>query len=438
MKLLSIVGILLIFVSCSSNKSPSKISKVEKDKNEDNLIIQQYFVFTSFAPNLSTQGCTNSVFRVKWPTFSIQEIKADSSTCFFNGESVFSSHAHMQAKTNNGDVVFSSNSENIEENINSGIKHIYYWDQDTYKFERIDKGLDALEPNDHAMAPVVSADGRFVCYSSAANNIVENDTNNNYDIFLYDRIQHSTIRIQNGLSQPNGPSGECSISRDGKILAFASTASNLVPGDLNAVSDIFVYNIETQNLEIASVTSSETQGVEQATSPYISGNGRYIVFLSDQLDSDGDNNVDLFLRDREAGLTHKVSKAVDEEEIDSYLVYGSIDDSGRYIVYCSGSTNIVPSVTDGIGQIYLYDRISDTTKLISHSSINAAGNNYSNTPNITPDGKYIVYHSSSTNLTNDSVYGSDIYIYDIQNQTNHLLSKKEDGTPADSNSAIEY
>ena len=109
---------------------------------------------------------------------------------------------------------------------------------------------------------MISADGRFVAFSSYASNLVPGDTNGWYDVFIHDRQTGRTQRVSvsSGGAQGNGNSNSPGISADGRFFAFASAAGNLVPGDTNNLADVFVHDRQTGETQRVSVSSGGAQG----------------------------------------------------------------------------------------------------------------------------------------------------------------------------------
>ena len=129
----------------------------------------------------------------------------------------------------------------------------------------------------------ISADGRYVAFISDASNLVPGDTNGVTDIFVYDRQTGTIERVSVAADGTQGNGGSCqpSISADGRYVAFSSYASNLVPGDTNGISDVFVYDRQTDTIERVSVAADGTQGNSYSWQPAsISADGRYVAFSS--------------------------------------------------------------------------------------------------------------------------------------------------------------
>ncbi len=136
--------------------------------------------------------------------------------------------------------------------------------------------------NGSSFYPSISADGRYVAFYSDATNLVAGETNVKYDVFVYDRKTHKTRRVSvsSGGQEGNGNSLAPSISADGRYVAFHSYASNLVAGDSNNIVDVFVYDRRKHKTRRVSVSSGGQQGNSFSLDPSISADGRYVAFHS--------------------------------------------------------------------------------------------------------------------------------------------------------------
>lgn len=197
----------------------------------------------------------------------------------------------------------------------------------------------------------LSKDGRYLAFDSSANYIVPNDTNSNQDIFVCDRVLNTFTRISvlsNGL-QGNGASTRPIISDDGSHVVFSSYSSNFVPGDTNNVNDIFVHNRNTGEIKLVTATPSGTTGNSYSyngSGNCISKDNRYVVFQSDAsnlVDGDTNRHSDIFIRDLTTGKT----KCIDYTEDGSYRPVISLD--GKYILFFSYAR-----LTSNDGTLYLY------------------------------------------------------------------------------------
>jgi Tol biopolymer transport system component len=228
---------------------------------------------------------------------------------------------------------------------------------------------NGAQGNRQSTAPSISADGRYVAFASLASNLVSGDTNNEPDIFVHDRETGQTNRVSvaSDGTQGNGGSYMPSISADGRYAAFKSSASNLVPGDTNGYEDIFVHDRETAQTERVSVASDGTQGNHWSSYLVISADGRYVAFASlasNLVSGDTNNELDIFVHDRETSQTKRVSVASDGAQADGGSWYNpSISADGRYVAFGSVASNLVPGDTNGMQDVFVHDRGTDDAYL---------------------------------------------------------------------------
>jgi Tol biopolymer transport system component len=312
---------------------------------------------------------------------------------------------------------------------------------------RISIDSNGNEGNNNALNPVISADGRYVAFDSDATNLIPNDTNEDIDdIFVRDRQTDTTrlISLSNGGIQGNNASLDPSISADGRYIAFQSVASNLVTGDTNATSDIFVRDLQTNSISRVNLSSSGIQANNYSNNPSISADGRFVAFYSEAsnlVSNDTNGEPDIFVRDLQNNTTQRVS-------IDSNGIQGNsgsfqqpeISADGRYVIFESDATNLVPNDTNNARDIFVRDLQNNTTRCVSVNSNGVLGNGSSFFPAVSADGRYAVFESDADNLvpndTNNGIGGdiNDIFIHDLQTGATRLVSLSSDGTQGNSNS----
>jgi hypothetical protein len=259
------------------------------------------------------------------------------------------------------------------------------------------------EGNWASYSPSISARGQFVVFESQASNLVPLDTNWVYDVFLRDRRTGTTTRISvdtNGV-QANGDSYGASISLDGRFVTFYSSASNLVPGDTNGVSDIFVHDITTSTTTRVSVDSAGGEANGQSYYSSISATGRYVVFGSHASNLvAGDTNAwsDIFLHDRSSGITSRVSLDSSGAQANNRSEYPEISAAGRRVVFESWASNFVASDTNGSPDVFVRDLLSGTTVCASIDPSGIPGNGGCSYPSISGDGRVVGFASGASNL----------------------------------------
>ncbi len=308
--------------------------------------------------------------------------------------------------------------------------------------ERISVNSNGIEGNGASSMPSISGDGRFIAFWSEADNLVSGDTNETRDIFVHDQQngQITRVSVASDGSQGNNSSGSygIDISSDGRFVAFESHASNLVLDDLNDDPDIFVHNRETGQTTIVSVSTAGSLGNAESYSPSISADGRYIAFhsnASNLVPDDTNNMMDVFVNDHITGETSRVSVASDGTQGDYHSLDPSISGDGRYVAFASTATNFA-SAEQFLSYIYIHDRDTGQTSLVSVDSEGTPANSYSFGPSISGNGRYVSFTSGADNLVSGDVNESDdVFIHDFQSGQTILVSIASNGTQGNNDSA---
>jgi Tol biopolymer transport system component len=300
-------------------------------------------------------------------------------------------------------VAYASNSPAIVTGDTNVDFDIFVRDRKTGTTERITNGLNGLQPLGDSTAPVISADGRYVAYDSDAPNLVPGDTNLVSDVFEYDRVSKHTVRVSVGLqgAQADDSSEEPSINADGRYVVFTSRATNLVTGDANSTTDVFVHDLKTGRVEAASVRSGEKAPPNdfrftpsQSSAHAISADGRYVIFYSENgsfvpHDSDTSGSVyDAFVHDRKTGRTERVSVASSGAELNvggkpvtySEAIYAAMSPDGRYVAFYQEQAPF--PLADPNEYAVVHDRVTGSTETISY-----IGQSSATPPPCTTDGQ---------------------------------------------------
>jgi len=301
--------------------------------------------------------------------------------------------------------------------------------------ERVDLGPGGTEGNGAADLPwppssVISADGRFVAFMSASNNLVSVDTNQTWDVFVRDRLAGVTelMSVDTSGAQANGVSGlyGITITPDGRYVAFESAASNLVPGDTNGVRDVFLHDRTTGVTERVSLDSHGAQGNASSMYPELSSDGRFVAFMSQASNLvAGDTNAasDVFIRDRLTSVTERVSLSTTNVQGNDYSTKPAISSNGRFVAYESLANNLTAGDTNGALDIFIRDRQYQTTTRLSVASNGAQGNGHSTQAVISASGRIVSFTSTASNLVGGDTNGVvDVFVRDSQAGTTERMS----------------
>lgn len=315
----------------------------------------RYVAFTSGASNL-VSGDTNGVddiFVHDLQTGLTTRVSESSGGIQANGGS------NIAACSGDGQyIVFISSASNLVAGDTNGARDIFVRDIQTGTTNRVNVSSSGAQMNSgNCFHPSISASGRYVVFGSSGSNLVLNDTNNKYDVFLRDIQLGITTRLSVDLNgnQGNGDSGRASISADGLVVCFKSTASNLVVNDTNGTWDIFVHEVQSGLTTRVSVGSGDDEGDDESQSSSISADGRYIVFGSKSQLVAGDTNHlnDIFVHDRQTGITSRVSNDTKGNAGNGGCSFPFISGDGTYVVFGSGSSNLIANDTNGKFDVFV-------------------------------------------------------------------------------------
>lgn len=295
------------------------------------------------------------------------------------------------------------------------------------------------QANDGSQDGYASANGRFVAFASDAPNLVKNDTNDSTDIFVHDRQTGKTTRVSvksNG-KQANGPSRDPSISNNGRYVAFESSASNLVKNDFDSVDDIFVHDRvtgKTKRVNIRTQKGTVLGTLADSSDPEISGNGRYVVFASMTtflVNGDDNDSSDVFIHDRKRNKTKLISKHTNGSIGGNTSKHPAISDDGRFVAFESFAVNLVPGDSNGDEDVFLRDRKKGTTTRVSVTSAGLQGEGESDDPDISGNGRFIGFETHALLTAGDVSSTRDVVIHDRLKKKTKLVSKSSSGERGD-------
>ena len=298
-------------------------------------------------------------------------------------------------------LAFESDSEEVVPEDGNGVRDIFVRDRKTGENQRVSVPTAGGEADGASGGAAISGSGRYVAFSSAATNLAAEDDGVFTDLFLHDRKTGVTTRVSRPLPGPeevDGDSYSPFVSRNGRFVAFSSAASNLVEDDGNGARDAFVWDRKTGLLARVSVSSA---GVESETGGDVAGisaNGRYVSFVSSSptlVTGDMNGEDDVFVHDRKLGTTRRASLASDGSEAEGQSYGGSLSASGRYVAFISYATNLAPGA---FAKAYVKDLKTGALELLSVTSAGEPADDESEEVVISANGRFVAFQSDASNL----------------------------------------
>ena len=302
----------------------------------------------------------------------------------------------------------------------NGFTDVFLVDTETASIRLVSK-VGGTPANGPSLDVDISADGRFVVFETAATNLVPADANAATDIVLFDAQTGGLALVsRRGLTgvQGDADSFDPTISTDGSKVAFGSRAANLVSNDTNAKADIFVRNVVTGVTTRVSTDSSGRQARNASYDAAIAPTGTYVALsslASNLVTGDTNGTRDVFLKNLVTGKMIRVSVTNGERQAKSSSGLEDISADGRSIVFSSFAANLVKDDTNNQGDVFVRDRIAGTTERVSRRG-SIEGNDDSFGAAISDDGAYVLFQTRATNLDptadeNGSV--SDLFEYRV-------------------------
>jgi Tol biopolymer transport system component len=317
-------------------------------------------------------------------------------------------------------VAFLSRASNLVRGDRNGLDDAFVRDLALGRTVRVSRSRGGGNPNAPSTAPYISADGRFVAFGSRASNLVRGDTNGIEDAFVIRRQRGHAVRVSvgDGGEQGNGVSHVSSISRSGTLVAFVSHASNLVAGDTNGSSDAFVRDLAHGRTTRVSVGSHGEQANSDTVRPTLSANGHFVVFrswASNLAPTDRNAGADVYVRDRWSGRTQLVSVRTGSTQAVGGAHRPWISASGRYVVFGSTSPNLVDGDSNRLRDIFLHDRLTGTTIRVNRGPGGRFANGRSQRPVISGNGSVIAFSSFASNLVRrDTNRVKDVFVHALR------------------------
>ena len=341
-------------------------------------------------------------------------VSVDSAGFQGNGYSVWSA-----VSSDGRFVTFESEASNLVANDTNFQTDVFVHDRQTGQTTRVSVDSAGVQGNSWSEIPAISSDGRFVSFKSGASNLVPNDTNFRSDIFIHDRQsgQTSRVSVDSAGTQGNNSSYGSALSASGRFVAFNSRASNLVPNDTNERTDVFVHDRQTGQTTRVSVDSGGVQSNNESEQLTISADGHFVAFEWWPSDVPGETNgpSNIYVHDRQTNQTSLVSADSAGLQGNDGSRRPALSADGHFVAFSSSASNLVPNDTNDEGDIFVRDRQSGQTSLVSVDSAGVQGNESSGYPAISTDGRFVAFRSLASNLVpGDTNYDYDVFVHDRQ------------------------
>ena len=270
--------------------------------------------------------------------------------------------------------------------------------------------------NSDSRAPSVSANARFVAFETFATDLGGTDNNGHFNVYVRDRLNHTNILCSPNYSHSNGGNNDSFgslLSANGSNVIFFSYATDLVPSGALGNGDLYAFNVNTRTLQLVSVNTNGAGDNNSSFEPAVSADGRYVAFYSiatDLVPAGTSGNGDVFVRDLVAGTTALASvNCAGSGGGNNFSDYPQLSADGRYVTFHSYATDLVPGdFTQDSGSVFRRDLQNGVTVLVSQTLTmrgEANGNSYN--PYISDNGSTIAFLSSANNLVFGDANGID-------------------------------
>lgn len=346
-------------------------------------------------------------------------------------------------------IVFKSLASNLIENDANGRIDVFLFDRTTGSIERVPIRPDTrTDPLQESFPPVVSDDGRFVAFGSAAENLVRGDFNLFPDAYRHDRADDATRNLSlvidgNGEGRLGGrvPDLPLSISADGRFVAFTAASAHIAGVDTNETHDVFVHDSETGTNELVSIANLGTATARAANdlsgAGVLSPDGNFVAFCSEASNLTTDSPRDIagiFLRDRAERQTIRLAPLGSGNCLQREFMTG-VSEGADVVVFVSDLA-LVDGDTNGLADVYAWRRPGELL-LVSATADGRAGNGASKFPAVGRDGRLVVFQSTATNLvdTPDS-NGADSDVFAVDLSDGRILRLTGNGSEVTTGSSF--
>ena len=403
-----------ILVSVKSPKTQSNGASSEPSASDTGRLV----AFVSSATNLAPARCDNGFDQI-----FVRDRRARTVTCVSvnSNDNQGNQDSHAPSISSDGQfIAFDSAATNLAGGkCDNGFNHVFVRNRTAGTTSCVSVNSNDNDGNQDSHAPSISSDGQFIAFDSAATNLAGGKCNNGVNhIFVHDRSAGTTtcVSVHSNGTEGNNNSFDPSISSDGKMVAFHSSATNLTARCTNGNTHVYVHDLTTGQTRCVSVDSSENQSNGNSDLPRISGNGLFVAFesVATNLTSQCNNAFrQIFVRDLTNDRTSCASMDNNENQGNSDSVQPTISSDGQLVAFASVATNLTTTrCATGNSHVFVRDRNDRKTSCVSVGPKKAEGNGDSANPSISGDGRLVAFESNSNNLVKNDANGIlDVFVH---------------------------
>jgi Tol biopolymer transport system component len=280
-----------------------------------------------------------------------------------------------------------------------------------------------------------SKNGRYVAYTTAASNMAPGDNGDWNDVYIHDQKKRTRtwVSFPKSAGDNDGDSFSGDVSSDGRFVAFSSESAKIIDSDTNGFSDVFIHDTAKRRSKRVSVTSKERQAVNgDSVAPVLDASGRFVAFTSkatNLVKGDTNDKADVFVRDRKSGKTKRVSvKSNGKQARGGDSFNAAISSNGRYVAFTSEAANLARKDKNGRVDVYIHDRWTGKTSLVSVNRKGVAGDSVSDHASLSANGRYVAFASLSSDLVKkDKSPRYDVFVRDRSLGKTSLVGRRSDG-----------
>ena len=362
-------------------------------------------------PGTGTQNCSD-VFLYERATGNITRVSVASDGSQGNGGSTAASISengrYIAFESHATDLVAGDTNNSCDWNrdgIADNCRDVFVRDRQTGQTTRVSVGPDGTQGNSFSYGASMSADGRYVAFTSTATNWVPGLAAGSYEVYVHDMMSGHTTLVSENSDGTAGTGADASISADGRFIAYQGDLELPVP-----LSGILVYDQQTGQTAVASVSNDGAAVNGWVGTPAISLTGRFVAFQSNATNLvAGDTNgmADIFVHDMQTGQTDRVSVASDGAQGNDWSGVADfptpVSADGRYVAFMSLASNLVSGDTNGTWDAFIHDRLTGQTTRVSVGTGGIQGDGAGATPFISADGRFVEEFEVSIDLGNQRI-----------------------------------